>query len=382
MQKPFPTILALMGTLVTGACTGSGIEPSGPVTGSGNLPATGGGLCLIEGESPRSGGVVKDGIPALSDPWMVGSDDPLASYVLETDRVIGVNYGGEWLAFPLNIMRWHEVVNLNGGASPLALTYCPLTGSGMAFDRSPVGGNEFGVSGLLWRSNLIMYDRGTQESLWPQMRGRADCGPRAGTVLPQLPVSDMTWGAWKALHPDTRVVSQNTGWERDYRANPYEDYERLDAPPPSDMKWDLRRQPKERVLGIPTSRGGFAIPFGAFPQSSKAVLNLTLPGEGATEDGIPVVVFWDGASQSAEAFYPIPEWISDPGPGGGEVNFEVKDQQIVDSGTGTIWTVDGRAVDGSAAGSRLKEVRGSLVSFWFAWAAFYPDTELFDESGM
>ncbi len=379
MQRFLPWLL---GSLVLfQACSELGTDPTGPISGVGNVPVGDGGLCLIEGEPPRSGGVAKDGIPALSDPGMVGSSHPLASYLRETDRVLGLRYDGDWMAFPLNVLRWHEIVNLSRGGVPLALTYCPLTGSGIAFDRRPAGGVEFGVSGLLWRSNLVMYDRTTQESLWPQMRGRAECGISAGVVLPQLPLSDMTWRAWKALHPGTLVVSQATGWDRDYKANPYEDYERIDAPPPSDLKPDPRREPKERVLGIPTNQGGFAIPFGIFPAGSKTVLHLSIPGGPVAVDGTPVVIFWDGAGQTAEAFYPTPEWSVDPGAGGSEVTFRLENNRIIDSATGSSWEVDGRAVDGPAAGSRLREVQRSMVSFWFAWAAFYPTTELYSPSG-
>ena len=374
MNKRIQTILLL--SVLGVACTDSGVEMGGPGAGPGTFPPPSGGVCLVEGESLRSGFVVRDGIPALTNPQMVSSGDPLASYVLDGDRVIGLNYGGEWIALPLNVMRWHEIVNLDWGDDRVAVTYCPLTGSGLAFDRGVIGGAEFGVSGLLWRANLVMYDRSREVSFWPQMRSRADCGPLAGTVLPQLPVSDMTWRAWKELHPGTRVVSEETGWRRDYRANPYEDYERVDAPPLSDVRPDLRRQPKERVLGIPHAEGGIAIPFGVLPRESKAVLTLSLPGGVIAPDGTPVVVFWDGAKETAEAFYTTPDWSIDLGAAGSDVVFGVEDGRIVDSATGSYWEVDGRAVEGPASGSKLREVRGSMIAYWFAWAAFNPETDL------
>jgi hypothetical protein len=187
----------------------------------------------------------------------------------------------------------------------------------------------------------------------------------------------MTWGAWKRLHPETRVVSRETGWSRNYGANPYEDYERIDAPPFSDIRPDARRQPKERVLGIPTNLGGFAVPFGVFPADSNAVLHVLVPGGGAAAQGTGVIVLWDAVGQTAEAFYPTPEWSLTPAPGGSDVTFVVEGDLFVDSLTGSLWAVDGRAVGGPAVGSSLREVRGSMVAFWFAWAAFYPDTELY-----
>ncbi|MBT8398086.1 MAG: DUF3179 domain-containing protein [Gemmatimonadetes bacterium] len=357
------------------ACTNSPLATGGPGNGSGNSPIDTGGLCLIEGEPPRSGGVVKDGIPALSNPTMVSPDDPLASYVEDGDRIIGLYYADEWIALPLAILRSHEIVNLDGGSLRLAVTYCPLTGTGMGFDRHRIGENEFGVSGLLWRSNLVMYDRSTGESLWPQMRGRADCGPATGTILTPYPVSDMTWRAWKELHPDTKVISENTGWPRNYRENNYADYERIDAPPISTIIPDLRRQPKERVLGIPHPGGGTAIPFNVLPANSKAVLRLTIPGGDIAPGGVEVVVLWDGEKQAGEVFYDSPIWSVEVG--GPDPEFYVENDRFVDSATGSLWEVDGRAVEGPASGSRLTEVIGSMTAFWFAWAAFNPDTELF-----
>jgi len=379
MCKNGMTIIFL--TALGVACTDSGVAVGGPGPGSGNFPPSTGGVCLVEGEAPRYGGVAKDGIPALSNPTMVLPDDPLASYVLDEDRIIGLRYGGEWIALPLPVMRYHEIVNLDGGENRLAITYCPLTGTGLAFDRSRIGGAEFGVSGLLWRSNLVMYDRSSGESLWPQMRGRADCGPATGTVLTPQPVSDMTWRAWKELHPDTRVISENTGWKRDYRENVYEDYERIDAPPISNIIPDLRREPKERVLGIPHPEGGTAIPFGVLPSNALAVLSLSVPAGIISPDGTPVVVFWDGSKRAMEAFHAVPDWSIELGAAGSEVVFEVENGRIVDSVTGSYWEVDGRAVEGPAAGSKLTEVVGSMTAFWFAWAVFNPDTDLFLPGG-
>lgn len=143
--------------------------------------------CSIPTSQIFNGGPGKDGIPALTDPPRVraGLQADLAaiSYLRGDDRIIGLDIGGEAVAVPLNLLWWHEIVNLRVGGRPLAVSHCPLTGSSMVFDREPLHGTEFGVSGLLYRTNLIMYDRVGEESLWPQMSRGARCGPRTGTGL-------------------------------------------------------------------------------------------------------------------------------------------------------------------------------------------------------
>lgn len=367
--RPRLTVLAIL--LVIAAC-GDSSGPAAPGTDPPITPPSPNEQCVIDGDTPRSGAAAKDGIPALTNPGMVSSQSPFAAYLEPTDRVIGLNHDGEWLAVPLNIMWWHEIINLEGVDSPdLAITYCPLTGTSIVFDRVAAGGAELGVSGLLWRNNLVMYDRNTNESLWPQMRSRSDCGPARGTVLPQLPATEMTWAAWQLLHPETRVVSNQTGHTRNYGENPYLDYERLDAPPLFDVQSDPRRQPKERVLGIPwpSGNGSTAVPFGALSGQAQRVIALDLPGDVISAGDVPIVVFWDEAMQSAEAYLARPQWNLDPAPTDGTVSFTVVDGRFVDDITGSTWRMDGVAIDGPAAGSRLTEMKGSMTAFWFAWAA-------------
>ena len=163
--------------------------------------------CILDLAFISDGGTGRDAIPALTDPEFVSAHpQPENRYLSDDDRVIGIALG-EPLAIPHNVLWWHEIVNLNRNGIQLAVTYCPLTGSGMVFDRGAVGGQEFGVSGLLWQNNLIMFNRGSEESLWPQMLGAAGCGRASGTALAQSPAFEMTWGGWKALHPNTLVVS-------------------------------------------------------------------------------------------------------------------------------------------------------------------------------
>ena len=305
----------------------------------------------------------KDALPALTNPPLVRSGDPGLGYLGINDRVVGLALPSGPIAIPLNIFWWHEIVNLDGVRQGMAITHCPLTGSSMAFDRAAVGGLEFGVSGLLFRNNLIMYDRDAEESLWPQMLRGARCGVRDGLDLPMIPLIEMTWGGWHTLYPQTLVVSENTGFDRDYNEYPYGDYEKLDDPFtlfPAAI--DSRRPPKERVLGIPLGSGGLAFPFGLLDEEG-AVVSISV--EFADRE---IVVFWNRFRQAAMAYDPV---LNE-----GSLTFSVVLGRITDDQTGSLWTVDGLATKGPLAGQRLQPIAEAFVAFWFAWPEFYPEIEI------
>ena len=316
--------------------------------------------CSISNSEIFSGGVGKDGIPALTNPEMVAPGASEAGYLLVDDRVIGLVIGQEALAIPLNIMWWHEIVNLDVAGRQLAVTHCPLTGSSLVFDRSLLAGAELGVSGLLYRNNLIMYDRNGDESLWPQMLRGARCGSKSGVDLRMVAAVEMTWGGWQTLHPQTLVVGSETAFSRNYRNYPYGDYDRIDNPdllyPLSGI--DRTRPPKERVLGIPDGAGGRAYPYGA----------LEDVGSVAAIQEADNVIFWDGARQAAMAYRRVFD--------GETLNFRVVDGQIRDDLTESVWQIDGVAISGPMAHRKLAAVAEAFVSFWFAWAAFHPDATL------
>ena len=168
IPSPFLFSGLIVATVGVWACGDGGILPDGDLT------------ALCEALRPELiSGAARDAIPALTDPRLVGVGDPTTNYLRGTDRVIGLEIAGEYIAVPHNILWWHEIVNFNEVG--LAVTYCPLTGSSMVFDRTAAGGAELGVSGLLFRNNLVMYDRspsGVVETLWPQMLAGGRCGPR------------------------------------------------------------------------------------------------------------------------------------------------------------------------------------------------------------
>ncbi|MBT8396416.1 MAG: DUF3179 domain-containing protein, partial [Gemmatimonadetes bacterium] len=291
------TLTGLFAFLVMSACADDSTSPGGVDTPPGAESS-----CSIPENLIFGGGPGKDGIPALTNPPLVRAGDPGTGYLDDDDRVVGLVLDAGPIAIPLNILWWHEIVNLDGYGPAMAITHCPLTGSSLAFDRTPAAGAELGVSGLLYRNNLIMYDRNREESLWPQMLRGARCGPRDGTDLPMIPIFEMTWGGWTTLHPETLVVSENTGSSRDYTVYPYGGYDALNSTNtffPTDI--DPRRPPKERVLGIPLGTGGLAFPFGILDEEGPvASVAVEL-------DGDEIVVFWDRSREAAMAFEP---WVN------------------------------------------------------------------------
>ncbi len=319
--------------------------------------------CSIPSSQIFNGGPGKDGIPALSNPTFVQTNEEGTTYLRPEDRVVGIVVDDKPYAIPLNIFWWHEIVNLDIGGSQLAVTHCPLTGSSMAFDRSAVGGAEFGVSGLLYQNNLIMYDRASPESLWPQMLGAARCGARDGTRLSMVPILETTWAGWVSLHPGTDVVSSDTGWERDYQRYPYGSYDDPDNPQVLfDLNVDTSRPPKERVLGIPVGSGGLAFPFGVLEELG------TISAATSGRLGEEVVVFWDRNRQAAMAYRPVVDEL--------DLTFSMVDGKVFDDQTRTAWRVDGLAMEGPLASTQLEPIEEAFVAFWFAWPAFYPDIEV------
>ncbi len=172
----------------------------------------------------RAGGPPRDGIPSIDRPKFVPA--ARVRFLAADDLVVSFTHQGETRAYPLRILVWHEIVNDRIGGLAINVSYCPLCGSAMVFDRTFEGRTlEFGVSGLLYQSDVLMYDRQT-ESLWSQLAMAAVSGPQAGRPLRLLPARHLTWQAWRAEHPDGLVLSTDTGYDRDYARLPYGGYEK------------------------------------------------------------------------------------------------------------------------------------------------------------
>jgi len=325
--------------------------------------------CSLPQEDLFSGGVAPDGIPSLQNPEFVAPNVPAAAYLQDDDRVIGFLVEGEAYAVPHNIGWWHEIVNLDfSGGLELAVTYCPLTGSSLTFTRDAALGATFGVSGLLFRNNLILFDRSNPQSLWPQMKREARCGAGDGTPLQMYPSIETTWEGWKELYPETRVVGSEIGMGRDYTRYPYGSYEETADLFFPQSNVDDSRFLKERTLGIPEDdgEGGVVFPFYNLKAGDPGPLAVAT----AQARGGDAVVFWDETVEGAVAFRPEVD--------GQALTFTVGDEGFVDDQTGSLWRMDGLAVDGTLAGVRLEPIPEAYVAFWFAWMAFHPEAELWE----
>lgn len=208
------------------------------------------------------GGPPADGIPALTDPKFLPAEK---SWLRPDDRVIGVSWGGTAKAYPIRILNWHEIVNDELGGRRIAVTYCPLCGTGMVFSARAGGmDRRFGVSGLLYNSDVLLYDKETR-SLWSQIMRKAVAGHSKGVGLEQLPAQNTTWKAWIKAHPKTLVQSKKTGYYRDYDSDPYGGYALSSRTmfPVSPM--DDRLHSKRWVLGVIVSGKAKAYPVDRCP---------------------------------------------------------------------------------------------------------------------
>jgi len=323
---------------------------------------------------------VRDGIHALDDPVWVHAADSIPRYLEPDTRVIGVEIFELEYALPVNVLWYHEVVNLDPGGPlgpRIAATYCPLTGSSLVFDRSSIGGRRLAVSGLLFMNNMVLFDRaGPDESLWPQIMAEARCGNQTGAKLARFPFVEMEWADWLEQHPATRVLAGDQGFDPvtfDYTAHGYpygtyresEPFWRAETTMPP---LDRRRFSKERVVGLPPtdSDPGIAFPFGALTEREGSFQVVEFPF-----DGLDAVVLWSDEAQGGAAFRPVTE-------AGDAVTLRATPAGFEDEGTGSGWTVDGRAVSGSMSGTRLLPIAQTHTAFWGAWAAFHPTTRLWE----
>lgn len=217
-----------------------------------------------------SGGPGKDGIPSIDEPKFIDVSE--AGEWLDDEEIgLGLSYKGVDRFYPFQVLVWHEIVNDIVAGDPLLVTYCPLCRTGIVFSRELDGEVvEFGVSGMLWQSNLLMYNRTEteRESLWSQVLGEAVVGPETGGVLSVVPSDVVRFGAWHVAHPETEVLSRDTGTVRSYGTDPYEGYyESREVSYGADFD-DERLHPKAYVLGIELDGSHKAYEVGALPEGT------------------------------------------------------------------------------------------------------------------
>ena len=273
---------------------------------------------LIPKDDILSGGPSKDGIPAILHPKFEEANE--AKWLNDDDLVSGFTYNGVKRAYPLRILVWHEAVNDRIGDLPFLVSYCPLCGSTLIFNRE-IGGKEykFGISGLLYQSDVLFYDRETQ-SLWSQLEMKSVSGKMAGTDFIVLPSTLATWKEWREKYPDTLVLSRDTGFFRNYDRQPYSGYEESSTIMFPIKNKNNKFHPKEKVLVVLSGNRAKAYPF----------------------------------SELKKVKTPLKDKL-----GGKDIVIKFKDGDYVNA-----TDISGNPVD-------------SFVSYWFAWFTFKPDTLIF-----
>jgi hypothetical protein len=328
----------------------------------------------IEYDELLSGGPPRDGIPSIDEPTFITPEDA-AEWLADNEPVIALEIEGDARAYPLQILTWHEIVNDTIEEVPVLVTFCPLCNSAITFDRR-LGGEvyEFGTSGLLRNSDLVMYDR-TTESLWQQLTGEAIVGNLVGQRLTFLPSSLVSFADFRESYPEGIVLSRDTGFSRDYGRNPYAGYDTIGRSPFLFTGPEDGRLPAvERVVTVALESVDVAYPLSIL--SEVGVIH-------DTQDGKDLVVFHTAGTSSALGAGVIAQGedvgatgVFDPNLEGRLLTFAVDGGRIVDEQTGSTWNVLGQAIEGALAGSSLEPiVHGD--HFWFAWAAFKPDTTVY-----
>ena len=323
------------------------------------------------------GGPPKDGIPSIDVPKFVGVDEA-EEFLDGSEPVAVVELEGEIRAYPLQILIWHEIVNDEIAGEPVAVTYCPLCNSTVAFRREVDGRPvEFGTTGMLRNSDLVMYDRAT-ESWWQQITAVAVVGKLTGTKLEVLPSQILAWDQFQRLHPGGRVLSRETGFNRNYGSNPYTGY---DSDPDSqpfllEGEADPSLPPKERVAAIQTGDGSAVVyPFSRL--ADEAPINDEI-------DGRLVAVFFDPNVASALDSSAISAGrdvgaaaVFERLAGARTLDFEAGPDQgtFRDVQTASTWTMSGEATAGPLKGTQLEQVPHD-DQFWFALAAFFDDADI------
>lgn len=310
-----------------------------------------------------SGGPPPDGIPSIDDPKFISVQE-VGKFLEDSDFVLGLNINGDIRAYPLQILVWHEIVNDNVGGIPVAVTYCPLCFTNQVFNRSLDDGQEvveFGTSGKLYNSNLVMYDR-TSKSLWSQAMAEGIVGKYAGTKLERVPFDVAYWKEWKQLYPESKILSRNTGSNRPYGVDPYGDYyTNSDVLFPVSNK-DNRLGLKEIVIGF-ENKGQYKA-YKLQEIENKKVINDQVNGK-------PIALF---------SLHPFMVRAYDRIVEDGELTLEFENDadnnRIIDKQTGSEWNFEGMAINGQMKGKQLTRLPYD-EGFWFEWIAFHPKTGLY-----
>ncbi|MGI0013205.1 MAG: DUF3179 domain-containing protein [Nitrososphaera sp.] len=354
-------IIAAVGIASVAATLAASRLPTGPFDGpsSGAITDTRSPEPLVPLNEIIGGGPPRDGIPSIDNPKFVSVQDA-GKFLQDFELVLGLNINGDIRAYPLQILVWHEIVNDEVGGVPVAVTYCPLCFTNQVFKRTIDGEVvEFGTSGKLYNSNLVMYDR-SSDSYWSQALGQAIVGEHTAKKLERIPFDLANWADWKKLYPDSKVLSQNTGFGRPYGADPYGDY--YTSPrvlfPVSNQ--DDRLGVKEIVVGMESN--GIYRAYNIQDIEDKKVINNDISGN----------------SFALMSLHPFMIRAYDSVVDGQALQFEYDPttNNFVDIQTKSKWNFDGVAIEGEMTGKHLTRLPFD-EGFWFEWVAFHPQTELY-----
>lgn len=338
------------------------VETPGPGSNPGNLSQPGD--WAIPSNEVIDGGPGKDGIPSIDLPGSISKDD--ATYLKDDDLVIGLKVGNEYKAYPHLLLDWHEIVNDVVGDEPITINYCPLTGTGMAWNRK-INGTEttFGVSGLLYNSNLILYDRAT-DSHWSQIIRAGIEGKHKGREANVIQVLETTWGIWKQIAPSTTTLSLSTGFSRSYGRYPYGNYLQTDNLLfPINAK-DLRRELfhlKERLFGVPSDdRSAKVYSFNKFGNGHVIVEDLA-NGRRVTAGTDKFLISFSEPKDLGETEERVYTFLPNSLPA------------ILQDQLGNTYNAFGEHLSGPNPSFQLIPENG-FVGYWFSWNAFFDQVEL------
>jgi len=352
---PDRAIFTVIAAVLLASCGGGG----GGGGGNNNPGDTN--VWLIPSGEVVDGGPGKDGIPAIDEPHFEPAST--ISSVAPDEFVVVLRFGGEIKAYPHDIMNWHEIVNDGPNDGPFAMSYCPLTGSAVAWKGDAnMSRRSFGVSGLLYNSNLILYDRET-DSRWSQMLQKSVWGPRAGEEPERIQVFETTFATLQTMYPNAQVLTRQTGWGRDYEEYPYGGYRSNEGLLFPVSKEDFRLHLKTRVIGIHSSSSSKVYQLGGFGATTQTV------NEQFESQSIVVV---GNTDQNFAAIYS--RVLSD----GTILNFSPMQgdlPNVMSDDEGNVWDIFGSAVSGPRVGEQL-DMTKSYTAMWFAWATFFQDAEI------
>ena len=306
---------------------------------------------LVDRNLIVSGGVAPDGITPIDEPWFEQAD--AVDWLDEREAVLALELDGEARAYPVQVMILHEIVNDEIAGSPVTVTYCPLCNSAVAFDRRAEDGTllDFGVSGALYQSALVMYDR-QSESLWTHFDGRAVVGDRVGQVLERVPISTVAWADFVAAHPDGQVLGR-VDPNKPYGVNPYGSYDRRSEPLAGFFRGladsDDRLASMDRVVGVEVSGGPIAVSWERLERDRLVEIRSATSVDSGSDEDERLAVFWSPGATSALDRDRVDE--------GAEVgaaavfrtrrSLRVDGDRLIDPATGDRWDVLGRPDESS-----------------------------------